>query len=287
MARSSWPALDIHLPDAREGLADRIGLVLALLDDFAPSAIDETTSGAPGLRAYFTDEDARDRAAVALQDRLGPTGVTAVPQSVADEGWAERSQSLLTPIRVGRVIVTPPWHRHAISDSAVAVTINPSMGFGTGHHQTTRLCLAGLQTLVLEHRSVLDIGTGSGVLAIASVLLGAASALGVDSDPDAVQAAQENVALNPTAQRVDVRVADFRSPGFSERREIVLANLTGPMLQASAERLVGCTAPGGTLVISGFTTADRDDVLAAFAGAARFTRESAEDEWTAAILGVW
>jgi ribosomal protein L11 methyltransferase len=158
------------------------------------------------------------------------------------------------------------------------------MGFGTGHHQTTRLCLAALQDLELEARTVLDIGTGSGVLAIAAIALGAARAIGIDTDADALQAADENVVLNGMSERVRLRVADFRTPAFPDLGDIVTANLTGPMLATSAQELIACTVPGGTLVLSGFVVAERDIVLGAFAEATRFARESAEDEWAAAVL---
>jgi ribosomal protein L11 methyltransferase len=286
VARASWPALDIHFPDAPGAASDTLSLVEALLDEFSPSALDETRPGAPGLRAYFADTRRRDRAAAAVRARLAHIGVTATPISVPDDGWAERSQSSLAPVRIGRLIVTPPWHSQAPHAGLLSVTINPSMGFGTGHHETTRLCLAALQDVDLDGRTVLDVGTGSGVLAIASAALGAACATGIDTDPDAVQAAGENVELNGMRDRVEVRVADFRHPGFSETADIVLANLTGPMLAASADRLIACAAPGGTLILSGFAVSERDTVLPAFALTTRFSRERAEGEWAAAILDV-
>jgi ribosomal protein L11 methyltransferase len=283
VTRPDWPALEIRLEAVPDDTTDRIGLVLAVLDDFAPSALDEPDAGA-GFRAYFLDETIRNRAAVAIQQRLGHRGISAVPISIPDEGWAERSQALLTPVRVGRIVVTPPWHLHPADSATVAVIINPSMGFGTGHHETTRLCLAALQDLDLEGRRVLDIGTGSGVLAIAAVALGARRAMGVDADPDAVRAATENVSLNGMGERVTIAQMDFRTQAFAEHADVVTANLTGAMLARSAHTLTNCTADRGAIIVCGFTRGERDSVLRAFASAASCARESAEGEWAAAVL---
>jgi ribosomal protein L11 methyltransferase len=286
VARTNWPALEIHFPRALDAAGDSLALVQAVLDDFSPTALDDPAAGSLGVRAYFADARQRDRAADAVRAELAGIGITVTAVSVPDDGWAERSQASLTPVQVGRLIVTPPWHALPQPRDVLSVTINPSMGFGTGHHETTRLCLAALQDIDLRGRTVLDVGTGSGVLAIASIVLGAASAVGIDADPDAVRAARENAALNALTDRVDIREADFRLPGFSETADVAVANLTGPTLAASADRLVACAATGGTLILSGFTVSERDPVLAAFASTTSVARESAEGDWAAAVLDV-
>ena len=124
------------------------------------------------------------------------------------------------------------------------------MGFGTGHHATTRLCLAALQQLDLRGRTVIDVGTGSGVLAIAASLLGAANVIGIDDDADAVSAARENLALNPRA-RVTLQVGDLRHAAPANA-DLVLANLTGALLVTAADRLRQLTDSGGRLILSGF-----------------------------------
>lgn len=158
----------------------------------------------------------------------------------------------------------------------ITIVIQPSMGFGTGHHATTRLCLAALQQLDLHGRRVLDVGTGSGVLAIAASLLGATQVLGIDDDADAVQAARENLALNPGAD-VTFRTGDFRSAEL-QSSNVVVANLTGGLLIQAAGRLHDLTARSAHLILSGFMRHEEADVLAAYADFALGARAE-EDEW--------
>src|SRR5262249_25131456 len=155
--------------------------------------------------------------------------------------------------------------------------IQPSMGFGTGHHATTRLCLEALQLFDLRGKRVLDVGTGSGVLAIAAVRLGASQALGIDVDPDAVQSARENRGLNPEAPNVTFDVADLTTSTLPPS-DVVVANLTGAMLVRTAPTLFRLTAPGGTLIVSGLLATERDDVRGALT-AMEIHWEKQEDEW--------
>jgi ribosomal protein L11 methyltransferase len=155
------------------------------------------------------------------------------------------------------------------------------MGFGTGHHATTRLCLAALQRIDLHSRSAIDVGTGSGVLAIAANRLGAAPVLAIDDDPDAAQSARENVALNDGVD-VDVRIVDLRAatlPAF----DVVLANLTGGLLIRAATRLQDLAVPAGRLILSGFLRHEEAAVLDAFA-ACTVAHRAEEDEWLCVTL---
>jgi ribosomal protein L11 methyltransferase len=242
-----WPAVDVHDAPASD-------LILAAVDDCAPTAVEERDRA---VRLFFATTTDRD-AALATLTR---SGYAAEPLGVSDEDWARRSQQDLAPITVGRLTIFP--NPQSLIPNPYSIVIAPSMGFGTGHHATTRLCLAALQTLELAGSFVLDCGTGSGVLAIAAVRLGAARALGIDSDADAVLAANENRALNGCADRVSFDVADLVSSPLPQA-DVVTANLTGALLVRAAALLWRAVGPGGTLIVSGILPAERAAVREAF-----------------------
>jgi ribosomal protein L11 methyltransferase len=155
------------------------------------------------------------------------------------------------------------------------------MGFGTGHHATTRLMLRALQERKLDGRAVLDIGCGSGVLAIAAVKLGARSAVGIDVDPDALENANENSALNHSGDRVRFELGDFREMALSA--DVVLANLTGGLLERSAERLATMVAPHGFLIVSGYMESETR-VTPALEQFLTLQKTDGEDEWRCALF---
>ncbi|MGE0446213.1 MAG: 50S ribosomal protein L11 methyltransferase [Vicinamibacterales bacterium] len=261
----TWPALlvggaDFSRPD---------DLVQAALLDFEVAAVEDTGDGP---RVFFNSDDARAAAAQALGRQF--PDLTCTPIDVPDEDWAARSQAGLRAIRIGKLVVAPPW-------DAGDIIIQPSMGFGTGHHATTRLCLAALQRIELRGRSVIDVGTGSGVLAIAASLLGASPVTGIDDDPDAVQAARENLGLNPKAT-VTFDVIDLRTSSLPPA-DVVLANLTGGLLIAAARMLMSLAVPGGRLVLSGFMDHEETAVVEAFRPSTVAQREQ-EDEWVCVTL---
>ena len=273
-----WPALDIHVPACDDILSD---LVIAELDDFHPTAIHESDDGSSVMRAFFATPASRDAAARALAGSFGHV-LLVTAADVEDDDWAARSQAQLGQIRIGHVVVAPPWDATAEFGRDVVVLIRPSMGFGTGHHATTRLALKALQDLPIEGRTVLDVGCGSGVLAIAAVKLGAASAIGVDIDPDALDNAHENADLNEIGDRVRFDQADVR--GMSAQADIVTANLTGALLERSAAALCAAVSPGGFLIASGFMETEERLVVRALGQSLAIAAVTREDEWTCAIF---
>ena len=290
MTGRSWPALDVGRPKPTP--PDSPDLLQAALIGYRVSAIDETTPDV--WRVFFSGSTERDKAAVDLTRRFPDLSIQ--PVDIADEDWVAKSQADLRAVRVGNIIVAPPWdipHTGKLKLDLVAETggtslkrpvvivIRPSMGFGTAHHATTRLCLAALQHLDVHGHSTIDIGTGSGVLAIAASRLGAAPVVGIDDDPDALHAAEENLLLNRAAD-VTLRAADLRSTG-PDTFDLVMANLTGALLIEAAGRLLDRSAQGGHLILSGFMRHEEKAVLAAYSDLAVSSR-SKENEWVCVSL---
>jgi ribosomal protein L11 methyltransferase len=257
---------------------DELGRLMAALDDFRPTAVDDLPDG---IRVFFARPHDRDRAVTSAREWGHATAVSA--SDVPDENWAERSQASVRAVRVRNIIVAPPWDSAAApSEPSLVIVIQPSMGFGTGHHASTRLCLELLQDEPVPGASVIDVGTGSGVLAIAAWRLGATRVVGIDVDPDAVASARESADLNAAASGIDLRVADFQAGALELGGpcDLVTANLTGAMIERHADGLARLLRPGGTLIASGFQIDEEPAVVAALnAAGLGMTRRCVEDEW--------
>jgi ribosomal protein L11 methyltransferase len=276
----TWPALDLvaREPDRLPSdVSDRLALIL---DDLAPVALEDCEDHTR-CRVYFAAPLARDEAASSLREGLGDV-YEIVAADVEDEGWVHKVQDDLRAVRIGRIVVAPPWDCAAASPDDLLIVIEPSMGFGTGHHQSTRLCLQALQALPLAATRVLDVGTGSGVLAIATARLGARAVLALDNDPDSITAARENVARNRVDAVVDVRLAALGDHA-PEAADTVVANLTAWLLSRHAGPLAASVGPAGRLVVSGFTVDQVPLVEHALVGFVVEARRE-EDEWVALTL---
>jgi len=288
--RDAFPALLIRFstgttPETRDRL-------VALLTDHDLLGIQEDDIRDPrAWTAHFTSAASRDAAAADLKARRDIASLHFEAVQIEDEDWARRTQRDLPAIRVGRTIIAPPWDIPAGKDATssptadeIVVVIEPSRGFGTGHHQSTRLCLVLLQNRPIANCTVIDVGTGSGVLAIAAARLGAASVSAIDVDPDAVENARENIARNRVEATVEAHVRDVSTDTLPPA-DLVFANLTGTLLAGYAPRLAQLVRRSGTLIAAGFTVDEKEMVRGAFEPASLHVAESAEeDDWWAYAL---
>ncbi len=286
-------------------------LVAAELDGTDAAAIDDADD--LEWRVFYDARETREAARQTLEPFARAHELTVGSLEVEDGDWARRSQAALTAVRVGDIVVAPPWDRARRRRGArrsraaereragvgpreqeemqaghfrdlIEIVIEPSWGFGTGHHASTRLCLRAMQQLDLRGKSVIDVGTGSGVLAIAAVKLGAARVTAIDTDPDAVASARENGARNQVV--VDWYVADVAAADGPSARgfDVVLANLTGAWLRRLSRSLGELASRGGICVFAGLQTSERDRVLEAFLPSSRLEHELEEDGWSALVL---
>ncbi len=191
---------------------------------------------------------------------LGPIGDMRL-RVVRDDDWLEAWKASFTPMRIGTFLVRPTW-LDADEAGRVTIVLDPGMAFGTGSHPTTRQCLETLSVLALDGAKVLDVGTGSGILAIGAAKRGAGAVVAVDSDVVAVRAAGENVKLNGADVLVALGSAADVPGGF----DVVIANIVGPVLVAIAADLRARLATPGTLVVAGITRDAVNDVRGAFTG---------------------
>lgn len=205
---------------------------------------------------------------------------------IVDEAdWADAWKVHFPVLRVGRrVVVRPTWRRHRRKPDDVVLALDPGMAFGTGLHPTTRLCLAAIESLAdrgaLANARVIDVGCGSGILAIAALKLGAATAFGVDTDPIAIEATVANARRNALARRIRARAGSLPSgePAF----DVVLANLIAGVLVPLAPRLRNELRESGTLLASGIIVDRESEVRLALEEAGlRVRGRSAEGDWVA------
>ncbi len=241
----------------------------------------------PAVAGYLPVDDRLEDRLGSLKDALAALpgfGVTGAGTDltlryVEEADWANAWKEFYKPFRVGRrLLVTPPWEHPELAPDDIPLVIDPGMAFGTGSHPTTQLCLVALEDYVTPSARVADIGTGSGILAIAAAKLGASFVAANDNDPLAVRIARENAAANGVA----VEVTDALPTG---EYDVVVANILADVIIGLSAELNTLLAPGGVLIASGIIDTREADVRRALEGIGLTHGETRrQTEWVALVF---
>ncbi len=186
-------------------------------------------------------------------------------REVEEEDWANAWKQNYSPIRIGqRILVCPAWETPKPRPNDILLLMDPGMAFGTGLHPTTRMCLELVEERVRPGTSVLDLGTGSGILAVAAARLDACPILALDSDDIAVKAARENARINQVSDAIQVREGSLGDLDIQESWDLLLVNILAPViLQFFRDGLASHIRPGGLIVLSGIIEEQLPEILVA------------------------
>ena len=277
--------------------------------DYINDSLREDLARKPVVTLYFADDEEgleeMKRAEKLLDTLSGAGGLSLAYREAAagdDSEWLYKWQEFFKPTRVGeRIVVRPSWEDYAAQPGDLVIEMDPGMAFGSGLHETTSMCIRALEKILAgsseagrpqdadaaeagcSGMKILDVGTGTGILAIAGVLLGADEALGIDIDPDAVRVAGENIEKNGLADKITAQYGDL-TEGVDYKADIVVANLMADLVMRLSPAAAGHLGKGGWYVTSGILDVKEEIVSAAIREAGFAIEEVLHDgEWCAVI----
>ncbi len=266
-------------PDKGEDIADVLTMfghegVSITRDDIQPDHWDEGELPEPDsvtVRAYLVADDRAEAARAELDMALSVRDYPAAIYSIVDDqDWAHAWKAYYHTARVGnRFVVRPVWEEYTPEPQDVVISLDPGMAFGTGTHATTRLCLMSIEDLLIAGDKVLDLGCGSGILAIGAVKLGASHVVAVDIDPIAAAITRENATFNGVGESITAQQGTLETVLHSPRRfDLLLANILARIIiQMCDEGLGDVVRPGGRAIFSGIILEQVEDVKVALARA--------------------
>ena len=287
MTNSFWSEIKVEVPAAlgeliaeifqEEGAGGVIYEDPAILaecpcrdDEYLGTEAYQTVPVKYGIKAYFPVDDRLGERLNRLKERLnrllGYEPEFCLTQ-VREEDWAEAWKAYFKPERIGQVVIKPSWEAYLPADGEVVVELDPGMAFGTGTHPTTRLCIMLLQEVASESTTMLDIGTGSGILGLVGAKLGIAKVVATDIDPLAVKVAGDNIQRNHLAAEIRVMEGDLLNLGPDLKFSLVVANIITDAILKLIPRLDQALYPGGLFLASGIIAERSPEIKAALAGA--------------------
>lgn len=271
---------------------------VAIIPSVAPGEKDEgvvEVDGPVRVVAYLAEQPGIDETMRAAEEALGHLDaiwpIHAIEyRSIDDSDYADAWKAHYHTFRVGRrFVVKPEWEDFTSEPDDVIIELDPGVAFGTGHHPTTQMCLRALEEAHVAGANVLDLGTGSGILAIGAAKLGAAHVLALDIDSLAVSAARKNVAANGLSDRIRVEEgslpldAAVAGSYAGHRFDVVIANIIARVIVDLADHLADALAPNGTLIASGIIDERADEALARFATCGLRSTILREGDWVTLI----
>lgn len=246
------------------------------------------SSGPVVVRAYLPADDQLPANKRRVEEALWHLGqIQPIPaptfRPIAEEDWAEAWKKQLKILRVGQhIVIQPSWLDYSPASADIVIQLDPGMAFGTGLHPTTQMCLAALEELIWPGANVLDLGSGSGILAIAAAKLGAGRVLAVDNDPRAVQVARGNVIANGVQEIVSVERGSL--PDVSGSYDLVLVNILARVIvKMVREGLATRIRPGGVLIAAGIIVDQEPKVIAAFEQVLALVGRQQRDDWVSLV----
>ena len=274
-----WIDVTIHADiDAGE-------LLGALSDPFVQGAWQD----GPTMHLYWpSDRWSADHVAAlrAVLQQFGRADAEVLVQSIPDQDWNRQWAQSVRPIRIGRrIVIRPSWEQAVLQPHDVEIVLDPKQAFGTGHHATTRMLLEWLEDLVHGGESVLDVGSGSGILAMVALRLGATSALGVECDSVAVDCARDYAEENGFGHELQLVCGTLSDIAGSSRPHLVLANLDRQTLLLLCDELALYVSHGARLLLSGILLDQEQEILEAFSKVgALFSQRREQEGWVALEL---
>ncbi|MCF8010467.1 MAG: 50S ribosomal protein L11 methyltransferase [Clostridiales bacterium] len=272
MNSNKWTEISVHVPscwiESVSYILRQVGAGGVVIEDPAlmNRLFEEDTEESPEIvspdtgtavvKAYFPQE-MQNRLVEKIRCYLNEAGICQASieiKEVIEQDWLEAWKAYYKPVNIGKhLVVRPIWEEYNAGENEIVINLNPGMAFGNGTHATTVLCLEILEEIIKPGDKVLDIGTGSGILAVASTFLGATRVTAVDSDQAALSVAHENIQNNRVESLVTVQEGDLLQ-NIEGDADVVVANILTPVIKELAPDISRVLKPGGYFIASGITS---------------------------------